>query len=98
MYAVMKPVVQEAIHCITALAALWQTDTAGGLEKGLAFLVSKAKISKLRITPVMSNIPAHPWPLFRVLPGISSDHDYFLSCSFDIFSSSRRSCYDRTMP
>jgi hypothetical protein len=86
----MRPVTQEAIHCITALAALWQTDTAGiddaagGLEKGLAFLVSKAKISELQITPVMSNIPTHPSPLFRVLPGISSDHNYFLSCSFDI--------------
>jgi hypothetical protein len=53
MYAIMKPVTQEAIRCITALAAPWQTDTAGiddtagRLEKGLAFLASKAKISEL---------------------------------------------------
>jgi hypothetical protein len=91
-YTVMKPIAQEAIRCITALAAPWQMDTAGindaagRLENGLALLVGKAKISELRITPVMSNIPAHPSPLFRVLPGVSSDHDYFLSRSFDIFT------------
>jgi hypothetical protein len=85
-YAVMKPITQEAIRCITALVAPWQMDTAGGLENGLVFLAGEAKISELRITPVTSNIPAHPLPLFRVLPGVSSDHDYFSSHSFDIFT------------